>query len=286
VLATLRRSLGQGAPSRGALTGTAPPSSTGPLLDLEFRIIRHSDGAVRWLLSRGEAIADQHGRQVRQIGVMRDVTEWKAAEERLRLLANEMDHRAKNALAVVQATLRLTPKVDLETYARAVEGRVVALARAHNLLAQGRWEGAALQALVEAELAAFLPSRAPLEADRGADAAARVEVEGPSLNVTPATAQALSMALHELATNAVKYGALGAPGGHVAVSWRVDADAGLLRLRWAETGGPPLKGPPARRGFGSRVIEATVRDQLGGCVERRWEPAGLVCEVAVPLAGC
>ncbi|MBX6375268.1 MAG: PAS domain S-box protein [Acetobacteraceae bacterium] len=266
--------------ARAAIADAAPV--VGPIPELDFRILRRSDGAMRWILSRAEAIADERGRPVRTIGIMRDVTEQKASEERQALLMRELDHRAKNALAVVQAAVRLTPKDDPETFAHAVEGRVAALARAHTLLAEGRWQGAALRPLIEAELAAFLPGGNACAVDAAA-APPRVEVEGPDLALAPVAMQALSMALHELATNAVKYGALSAPGGRVRVAWWVDRAARLLRLRWEEAGGPPLAGPPARRGFGSRVVEATVRDQLGGQVERRWEPAGLVCEIAVPV---
>jgi two-component sensor histidine kinase len=188
-----------------------------------------------------------------------------------------VDHRAKNALAVVQAAVRLTPKQDAAAYATAIEGRVAALARAHTLLAAGRWEGASLRALVEGELAAFLPAQ-----DR--KGVPRASVQGPDLLLTPATAQALSMALHELATNATKHGALGAPGGRVALSWQVDRVTGWLRLRWRELGGPVVAATPVRTGFGSRVIRATIQDQLGGAVAQRWERDGLACDIDVPLA--
>jgi two-component sensor histidine kinase len=191
-----------------------------------------------------------------------------------------VDHRAKNVLAVVQAALRLTPKGDAEAYAKAVEGRVMALARAHTLLAAGRWAGAGLRALLEAELAAFLPTPA---ADGGTGP--RAELRGPDVLLSPAAAQAVSIALHELATNATKHGALSVPGGRIMVSWRVagEVDGRMLWLRWAEAGGPLVAGVPGRRGFGSRVIEATIRDQLGGTLRKAWEPGGLVCELAVPL---
>ena len=109
-------------------------------------------------------------------------------------------------------------------------------------------------------------------------------IDGPAVAVSPAAAQAIAMALHELATNATKYGALSVPEGRVTLVWTVDAAAALLRLRWQELGGPVVAGPPQRCGFGSRVIESTVRDQLGGKVEKRWEPAGLVCDLIVPMA--
>jgi PAS domain S-box-containing protein len=258
---------------------SAAASITGPLPELEFRIVRRADGAARWLLSRGEVIADEHGRPVRQIGVMRDITSNKEAIERLALLARELDYRVKNTLAVVQAALRLTPKDDPAAYAEAVEGRVAALARAHTLLAEGRWEGAGLRALLEAELAPFLP----VDPEADVSELPRAALDGPPLTLAPGAAQALSMALHELATNATKYGALSVRGGRVAVAWDADRGAGRLHLRWAEAGGPPVEGPPSRRGFGSRVVEATVRDQLGGKVERRWETAGLVCDIEAPL---
>lgn len=263
-----------------------------PHFAAEFRV-RRPGGGWAWIASRGAPVARDPatGAPVRIAGVAQDVTEHKAAEERQALLTRELDHRAKNALAVVQAALRLTKADDVPSFVRAVEGRVAALARAHTLLAEGRWAGAPLRALVEAELTAFLPVAADNGVTATAEAGAesgdekqppRVDLDGPALVLAPAAAQALSMALHELATNAVKYGALSVPGGRVAVTWWVDGATALLRLRWAEQCGPPLAGPPSRRGFGSRVIEATVRDQLGGRIEKQWTAAGLVCEIAVP----
>jgi two-component sensor histidine kinase len=214
---------------------------------------------------------------------MRDVSERKADEERRALLMREVDHRAKNALAVVQSVLRLTPRDEPRAFAAAVEARVAALARAHSLLAEGGWSGADLRAVAERELA-------PYAAPRGGEGPMRgllVSLDGPDVPLAPAAVQPLAMVLHELATNAAKHGALSAPGGRVEVRWRAGRraeDDGMLRLRWAEAGGPPVAGAPARRGFGTRVVEATVRGQLGGAVERRWEPSGLVVEVAVPLA--
>ncbi|CAA9217683.1 MAG: hypothetical protein AVDCRST_MAG08-479 [uncultured Acetobacteraceae bacterium] len=209
-----------------------------------------------------------------------DVSERRAAEERQTLLMRELDHRAKNALAVVQAALRLTPKDDAEAYARAVGGRVGALARAHTLLAKGQWSGAELRDLAWGELAPFLG---------GAPAAdgqpqPRAALDGPEVTLTPGAAQALSMALHELATNATKHGALSAPEGRVSMFWEVDEGSGLLRVLWTEAGGPPVAAPPSRRGFGSRVLEATLRDQLGGRLTREWHAGGLVCAIELPLA--
>ncbi|SDB60921.1 PAS domain S-box protein [Belnapia rosea] len=238
------------------------------------------DGSVRWTELTSAPVCDDAGRIVRTVAIVQDVTERRAAEERQALLVREVDHRAKNVLAVVQAALRLTPKGDTEAYAKAVEGRVMALARAHTLLAAGRWTGARLRALLESELAAFL---SVTETDAGGGQ--RAELHGPDILLPPTSAQALSIALHELATNAIKHGALSAPGGRISVSWRIagETDRGTLWLRWSEAGGPPVAGQPERRGFGSRVIEATIRDQLGGMVRAAWEPGGLIYDLTMPL---
>jgi PAS domain S-box-containing protein len=211
-----------------------------------------------------------------------DVSEQRAAEERQALLMRELDHRAKNALAVVQAALRLTPKDDVESYARAVGGRVGALARAHTLLAKGQWSGAELRDLAWGELTPFLGS-ASAAADKRRQQP-RAALDGPDVTLVPGAAQAISMALHELATNATKHGALSTPEGRVSVIWETDAEKGKLRLLWAEAGGPPVEAPPTRRGFGSRLLEATLKDQLGGTPARDWRPGGLVCTIELPLA--
>ncbi len=250
----------------------------GEALVWEFDVVT-LDGRRRRMETHAVPLRLPGGGPLAHLGVTRDVTDRTAAAERQELLMRELDHRAKNALAVVQAALRLTPKDDPSAYARAVEGRVAALARAHTLLARAQWTGADLRAMAEGELAPFL--------DTGASAPGagpRAELDGPPLALKPGAAQALSMALHELATNATKHGALSASGGRVSLSWRVDRASGELRLRWVERGGPRVSAPPARRGFGSRVLDGTVRGQLGGAVSRAWEPAGLVCEVGVPLA--
>lgn len=241
---------------------------------LEFRLRRH-DGTWRWMIAAATPRLGGESGVLGTIGSMLDITDRREAEERQALMASELDHRAKNALSVVQAALRLTPRQDVEDYARAVEGRVAALARAHSVLAEGRWQGAPLRAVVEAELATFVGA---------AQGEPPAVLDGPPIRLRPAAVQALSMALHELATNATKYGALSRPGGRLRVGWCLDRAAGRLMLRWKERGGPPLAGPPARRGFGARVLEATVVSQLGGTVERRWEAAGLACELCLPLA--
>ena len=206
--------------------------------------------------------------------MLEDVTERRRSEAKRDLLAREVDHRARNALAVVQAALRLTRAETVPAFARAVEGRVAAIARAQAMLADRTRSGALLALLAEDALAAF---------EQGGPAG-RVRFGGPEVTLASTAVQPVSMALHELATNALKHGALSTPDGRVALDWSLDRPAGLLRLRWTETGGPPLGGGPERCGFGSRVLEATVRDQLGGRVERDWRATGLVCDIALPTA--
>lgn len=211
----------------------------------------------------------------RVVVVLEDRSGRRHDEQRQRLLTRELAHRAINALTVVQAAIRLTPRDDAGAYAVAVEARVAALARAHGLLAQGGWSGAGLRALVAGELTPFLPAG-------GVAASERVTLSGPPLMLRADAVQPLAMAIHELATNSTKYGALSLPGGRVAVDWSLEARPGFLRLRWAEAGGPPVTRPPVRRGFGSRLIEATVKIQLGGSLQRAWLEAGLVCSIDLP----
>jgi len=207
----------------------------------------------------------------------RSSPETRRAEERQVLLAREVDHRAKNALAVVLAALRLTRADDARAYAAAVEGRVATLARAHTLLAERRWAGADLAELARGELRPFLPPP-------GASPGPRARIEGPPVMLAARATQPLSMALHELATNALKHGALSAPAGLVTVTWDLDAASAGLRLRWAETGGPVVAGPPRRLGFGSRVLRGTVVDQLGGRLACEWPASGLVSDIVLPAA--
>ena len=253
---------------KGAIQSAIKTKST---FELEHRVWR-TDGRLGWALSRAVPLLDTEGEIKEWVGAAIDVTERRRAEERQQLLMREVDHRAKNALAVVQATLSLTRAPDIASYVRVVTGRVAALARAQTLLADDRWYGADLRALLEGELAPFL----------GGDQ--RAVLAGPSVALPAHAAQPLGMAVHELATNAVKYGALSVPTGRVTLTWHLEGGSdGLLRLRWVETGGPSVKGSPTRRGFGSRVVEGTVQGQLAGIVAFTWEPIGLACDIQVPL---
>ena len=249
-----------------------------------------SAGRLSWLVSACILFLfflAEAARHTRLLAQARDLLDQRVAErtaelaralEQRELLVREVDHRAKNALTMVQSVLRLTRSDDPRAFARAVEGRVATLARAQGLLAEVRWTEVDLCALLGGELAAFLPVREAI------DDAPGLHLHGPRVMLLPVAAQPVSMIAHELATNATKYGALSAAGGRVTLSWWREEAAGTLRLRWAETGGPPVPGPPGRRGFGSRVIETVVVSQLGGTVARQWEADGLVCDIALPLA--
>ena len=206
-------------------------------------------------------------------GIMRDISARRADEAHRALLAREVDHRAKNVLAVIQAVLRLTRVDEPRAYAAAVSARVSALARAHSLLAECGWSGADLRVVALREVTLY----APVRCDETA-----LTVDGPPVTLIPAMVQPFGMVLHELATNAVQHGALSAADGRVAVQWVVGGD-GLLTLCWSEAGGPPVPSAPDRRGFGTKLIEATVRGQLGGTVEFHWGPTGLLVEITVQL---
>lgn len=230
------------------------------------------DGALTQWLSIKTPLRAGDGSVVGLVGVSLDMTERRQADDRARLLAREVDHRAKNLLSVVQSVVQLTKSPDVASFKAAVSGRIHALARAHSLLAESRWQGVNLDTLVREELAPF--SRP------GAD---RIHIEGPSLRLRPAASQALALALHELATNAAKYGALSSEHGSLDVSWRHAGPAAsrTLELIWRERGGPRVQ-PPGRKGFGSTVIRTSVERQLGGEVRLDWDPQGLFCRIDVP----
>lgn len=237
--------------------------------------VRLADGTPAVWLSTKAPLVDAQGAVIGLIGASVDITERRRGEERERMLAMEVDHRSKNLLAVVQSVVQLTRADTIEDFIAAVSGRIEALARSHSLLAASRWHGAELTAMVEEELAPFL------RAD-----AVRVVVEGAPLRLRPDAAQTLALVLHELATNAAKYGSLSTEGGTLKVQWRVDAESpqgAELRLTWIESGGPPVAAPTAR-GFGSTLIKAGVERQLRGQLVKDWRPEGLVCDVRAPIA--
>jgi two-component sensor histidine kinase len=216
-----------------------------------------------------EAVRDDGGNIIGAVNCFQDITERKRAEEYEKTLAREVDHRAKNLLTLVQATVQLTQADTVEEFKAAINGRLQALSNAHKLLAASRWTGAELGSLVTEELAPYCPQ-----------GTSRAEIVGPELILQPRLAQTIAMVLHELTTNAVKYGALSVPWGHIRVQW--SRDETHLVIRWSEADGPPVKAP-TRQGFGTRVVNRVIESDLGGKLRFEWKPEGVVCEILVSV---
>jgi PAS domain S-box-containing protein len=237
--------------------------------DVEHRI-RRADGGYRWARSRAFPRRDGEGRISLWYGSTEDIHERKVGEEHQRLLINELNHRVKNNLATVQAIAFQTLKGNIplaEARAR-FEARLMALSRAHNLLTEQNWNGALLETVVR-------DATEHLAAE-----ASRFAVSGETVWLAPRAALALALALHELGTNAAKYGALSGEHGRIAIDWRIEADR--LTLTWKESGGPAVA-EPERRGFGSRLIEQGVDADLGGGARLAFEPDGLKCTIEASL---
>jgi two-component sensor histidine kinase len=218
-----------------------------------------------------EAIKDRGGNVVGAVNCFQDITERKRSEAQIVNLAREAEHRTKNIMATVLATVRLSHSDTSDGLKELIEGRIEALAKVHTLFVESRWAGAEIHRLATEELLAY-----------SGENATRVRIDGPTVMLEPSTAQAAAISLHELATNAVKYGSLSAAGGHVEISWTVTAD-GRLSLRWIESDGPTAATPPTHRGFGTRIMENMI-GQLKGEVRFDWREQGLTCEIALPLA--
>ena len=252
---------------------------------------------ARWLQSLGQAYFRETGptrRPVRLVCVTTDVTQRRAAEERRALLVGELNHRVKNALAVVQAlaeqTRRATDKrapnsPEKRQFHAAFQSRLLALARAHDLLTREDWEGATLSDILTSAVEPFTRG-APNDAAQQ-DEPVQIEIAGPSVRVAPEAAVTLAMAIHELATNATKYGALSAPAGRVTMTWSISLDRTVVDLLWVEAGGPPITGPPPaeRHGFGLRLLERGLARQLSGSVGLDFAATGLRCWMRLPFNG-
>jgi PAS domain S-box-containing protein len=248
-----------------ALRQLSPSADT---FQIEFRIRRPS-GEIRWCAGAVAASFGEKGSLEWLSGITVDLTERKMAEERQMMLAGEVDHRARNVVAVIQSIVRSTQARSIEDYVSVLEGRIQALSNAHKLLANSRWEGADLMRLAAEEFAPYL--------DASRD---RVSISGPEVVLLPAMAQTIALAFHELATNAAKYGSLSVETGRVDLTWRIDS--GELAIEWSESGGPGIE-PPARQGYGTRIIRAGVERQLQGQVDFEWRPGGLHCALVVPF---
>ncbi len=247
--------------------------------ELEFysieKRLQRPDGRVIWLSVRSTPVRADDGRLLYIVRVVQDVTERKASERRQKLLIDELNHRVKNTLATVQSLASQsargapTPAVFREAF----EGRLIALSKAHDQLTVHHWENADLRELLSGSLAPYTVA--------GAE---RVVLRGEDVELRPRAVLTLAMVFHELTTNAAKYGALSVPGGRIEIHWQPISgkDNQTLRIGWIESGGPPVS-EPARRGFGSKLIEGSVAAEHGGSARLTFEPAGLHCEIVMPL---
>ncbi|MDO9473216.1 MAG: PAS domain S-box protein [Caulobacter sp.] len=228
-------------------------------------IFVHKDGSFYPVAFTASPFQDHEGR-VGTIIEVRNISEEKRNKEARDLLMREVDHRARNVLAIVHSLVALTRAPDVEAYKDIVAGRINALSRAQTSLANRSWEGGRLEDVVREELAALCPKD-------------QVHVSGPEIGLTPEQVQPISLLLHELATNANKYGAFARDGGHLSVTWKLIQRQ--VAIEWREAGGPPVA-EPTREGFGSTLKNRVVR-QINGSITRSWEPTGLIVEVRFPL---
>jgi two-component sensor histidine kinase len=236
---------------------------------------RSPEGQESWTRVSGVPLRDAEGRVSGALSVIVDIDEIKRSEEHQRLLINELNHRVKNTLATVQSiatqTLRNAPST--QEARDALEGRLLALSRAHDVLTRENWEGAELREIAAQAVEPY--------SSRGED---RLHVRGPKVRLPPRMALALAMVLQELATNAVKHGALSNATGTIRMTWRVEGEAPeRLHFQWEESGGPPVQ-PPARRGFGTRLIERSLAQDLDGDVRIAFALTGVICTVDAPIA--
>jgi PAS domain S-box-containing protein len=231
---------------------------------------QRKDGSLIVISLTASPVRNAEGKILGISKIARDITERKRSEEQIGTLAREAEHRTKNVLATVQAAVNLSQSKTADGLKRAIEGRIQALANVHALFVETRWKGAELSSLAVQELAPYL---------HGDEA--RVHIDGPQLLLEPNTAQTVAMALHELATNAAKYGTLSVVKGRVEVKWSLAANDRLI-LTWTEKGGPVVKKPTCQ-GFGTRVMERMIRDQQKGDLRLDWRAEGLACEIILPV---
>ncbi len=243
--------------------------------DIEYRVIDAATGQERWIAASGRTLTDDSGRPLRFAGTVLDITDRKDAEHNQHLLINELNHRVKNTLATVQAVAArtLAGAASLPAAREALSSRLVALAKAHDILTAENWEGAEMEEMVRSAIAPYREHQSD-----------RFAVSGPFVRISPLKALALSMALHELATNAMKYGALSSDEGRVAIEWDwyTTPQMRRLRLTWRESGGPQVS-PPSGTGFGTRLIQQGLAGQLNARVDMDYRPEGLWCTIDAPL---
>lgn len=240
--------------------------------EMEYRLLRH-DGEYRWLLDRGVPIRSDAGDLRGYIGCCTDITERKLWESRIEFVLSELDHRVKNNLAAVLSLAQQTilQSQSLTQFQEVFLGRVEAMARAHSMLAARQWQGLGLRDAAESIL------------DQHNSSKRRIFFQGDDLLLPATTAQTMALILHELGTNAVKYGSLSVPQGIVHLRWdrRLEESGPVVSIEWVEEGGPPAQAP-TRRGFGLKFIESAVRHELRGHAVLRFEPTGLRCTLTCP----
>ncbi|MDP4021579.1 HWE histidine kinase domain-containing protein [Methylobacterium sp. NEAU 140] len=250
-------------------------------LEIAGRIRRKSDGAWRTIDMAGRFERDAPDRLPRRlIGVVADVTDRRITEERQTLLIRELHHRVKNTLATVQAIVGSTARTatDIESFYEAFVGRIKSLAHTHSVLTEATWQTASLTGLLVNELSPYA------EVDAGGGADGRIALDGPPIDLPSEVAVPIGMAIHELTTNAAKYGALSNRVGRVAVAWSLESGgpAGTLRFSWRESGGPPVQ-PPRRQGFGSRLLQRVLITQVQAEVATDYAPDGFSLTMRAPL---
>lgn len=235
---------------------------------------RRKNGSGGWARVTSTAVRNPGGDFLYAVRVVEDITERREADRRQQLLIDELNHRVKNTLATVQslAWQAARPGVPPQVAQQRFQERLLALSRTHNLLNETHWEGASLRTILETELQPY------------ATAPSRIRLQGPEVQLSPKSAVVLGMALHELATNAVKHGALSLASGQVQVDWKTNqpSDEVILTIAWREMGGPLIEGQP-NSGFGSRLLRQTIIQELAGELDVRFEREGMCCSIAVPL---
>lgn len=239
----------------------------------DFRVLR-PDGEIRWVLRRAQLVRDENGELTSMLGVALDLTERRDKEEHITFLMRELAHRSKNLVAVIQAIAHQTARHadDVPDFIDRFSARLVSLARTHDLLSGKDKDGASLEELVQSQIEPFVESGGK-----------QVTVAGPPIVLDQVATQNIGLALHELATNAAKYGALSVPEGRVAIEWQAlrNGSDRHLRLTWRESNGPKVA-PPSRKGFGHIVVERTVADSLDAKVDLNFAPTGLTWEAQIP----
>ncbi|PLR28686.1 hypothetical protein SGCZBJ_01680 [Caulobacter zeae] len=245
-------------PTSRAYAAACDPAAQ-DLYDVEYRTIGAEDGIERWVAAKGRGVFDAEDRCLRVVGTAIDITARKQAEAARDLLMREVDHRARNALAIIQSIVRLTDAADPAEFRQAIHGRIEAMARAQSALARTQWRGGTIAEVVREELASAIST------------GARVRPSGGEIALPADQLQPLSMILHELATNATKYGALSVRGGRLEVSWASERQG--WSLAWEEHEGPSVSAP-SRSGFGSRLM-ANLARQLDGQIDFDWNRDGL-----------